>query len=59
VQYLVSRAGQELLKQDGLTVLPLTLYGDPAAVPPALKSTLPTTASAPPTPTTTTAPGGR
>jgi hypothetical protein len=47
------------LKQDGLTVLPLSLYGDPAAVPPALKSTLPTTASAPATPTTTTAPGGR
>jgi molybdate/tungstate transport system substrate-binding protein len=59
VQYLVSPAGQVLLKQDGLTVLPLTLYGDPTAVPPALKSTLPTTASAPATPTTTTAPGGR
>ena len=59
VQYLVSPAGQELLKQDGLTVLPLTLYGDPAAVPPALKSTLPTTASPPATSTTTTAPGGR
>jgi hypothetical protein len=59
VQYLVSPAGEALLQQDGLTVLPLTLYGDPAAVPPALKSTLPTTA-APATPTTTTtAPGGR
>jgi len=57
VQYLVSPAGEDLLKQDGLTVLPLALYGDPAAVPPALKSTLPTTASAPAT--TTTAPGGR
>jgi len=59
VQYLVSPAGKALLQQDGLTVLPLSLYGDPAAVPPALKSTLPTTA-APATPTTTTtAPGGR
>lgn len=59
VQYLVSPAGQELLKQDGLTVLPLALYGDPAAVPPALKSALPATASAPATPAPTTAPGGR
>ncbi|MGB7799100.1 MAG: extracellular solute-binding protein [Pseudonocardiaceae bacterium] len=59
VQYLVSPAGEELLKEDGLTVLPLALYGDPAAVPPALKSVLPTTASAPATPTTSSAPGGR
>ncbi|MGB8962747.1 MAG: extracellular solute-binding protein [Pseudonocardiaceae bacterium] len=60
VQYLVSPAGEELLKQDGLTVLPLTLFGDPAAVPPALKSALPMTASAPaPATPTTTAPGGR
>ena len=59
VQYLVSPAGEELLKEDGLTMLPLALYGDPAAVPPALKSVLPTTASAPATPTTSSAPGGR
>ena len=58
VQYLVSSDGQALLKQDGLTVLPLSLHGDPAAVPPALKSTLPTT-TAPATPTTSSAPGGR
>lgn len=59
VRYLVSPEGQELLKQDGLTVLPLALYGDPAAVPPALKSALPTTASTPAAPTTSSAPGGR
>ncbi|MGH3721514.1 MAG: extracellular solute-binding protein [Pseudonocardiaceae bacterium] len=45
VQYLVSPPGQALLRQDGLTVLPLTLYGDPATVPPALRSVLPTTAA--------------
>ncbi|MGH3770471.1 MAG: extracellular solute-binding protein [Pseudonocardiaceae bacterium] len=45
VRYLVSPPGQALLRQDGLTVLPLTLYGDPATVPPALKSVLPTTAA--------------
>lgn len=56
VQYLVSPPGQELLKQDGLTVLPLDLYGDPATVPPALKSVLPTTEASTPA---TSVPGGR
>ncbi|MFY9806577.1 MAG: substrate-binding domain-containing protein [Pseudonocardiaceae bacterium] len=45
VRYLVSPAGAALLRQDGLTVLPLTLYGYPAAVPPELRSALPTTAA--------------
>jgi molybdate/tungstate transport system substrate-binding protein len=45
VQYLVSPSGAALLRQGGLTVLPLTLYGDPATVPPALKPVLPTTAA--------------
>ena len=43
VQYLVSPAGVALLRQDGLTVLPLTLYGDPTTVPAPLTSVLPTT----------------
>lgn len=55
VRYLVSPSGEALLRQDGLTVLPLTLSGDPATVPAALKSVLPTTASAP----ASSAPGGR
>jgi molybdate/tungstate transport system substrate-binding protein len=44
VHYLLSPAGAALLKQDGLTVVPLTLYGYPTAVPPELRSALPTTA---------------
>ncbi|MBV8541073.1 MAG: substrate-binding domain-containing protein [Pseudonocardiales bacterium] len=48
VQYLVSPSGKSLLSQDGLTVLPLTLYGDPATVPAALRSVLPTTAASAP-----------
>ncbi|MEO7194692.1 MAG: substrate-binding domain-containing protein [Pseudonocardiaceae bacterium] len=45
VRYLVSPAGVALLRQDGLTVRPLALHGDPATVPPALKPVLPTTAA--------------
>ncbi len=45
VRYLVSPASAALLRQDGLTVLPLTLYGYPTAVPPDLRSSLPTTAA--------------
>ncbi|MGH3830025.1 MAG: extracellular solute-binding protein [Pseudonocardiaceae bacterium] len=45
VQYLVSPAGAALLRQDGLTVRPLALYGDPATVPPVLKPVLPTVAA--------------
>jgi molybdate/tungstate transport system substrate-binding protein len=47
VRYLVSPAGEALLRQDGLTVLPLALFGDPSAVPAALKPVLPSTASSP------------
>lgn len=47
VQYLLSPAGEALLRQNGLTVLPLTLYGDPATVPAPLASVLPTTAAGP------------
>ncbi len=45
VRYLVSPAGAALLRQSGLTVLPLTLYGDPATVPEPLTSVLPSTAA--------------
>jgi len=38
VRYLVSPAGETILSQNGLTVLPLTLYGDPATVPASLAS---------------------
>lgn len=47
VQYLVSPAGETILRQNGLTVLPLTLYGDPATVPSSLASVLPSTAAGP------------
>lgn len=47
VQYLLSPAGEALLRQNGLTVLPLTLYGDPTTVPAPLTSVLPTTAAGP------------
>jgi molybdate/tungstate transport system substrate-binding protein len=47
VRYLVSPAGAALLRQSGLTVLPLTLYGDPATVPAPLTSVLPRTAAGP------------
>jgi molybdate transport system substrate-binding protein len=40
VQYLLSPAGQALLKKDGLTPMPPTLSGNPADVPPVLKSVL-------------------
>ncbi|MBV9011332.1 MAG: extracellular solute-binding protein [Pseudonocardiales bacterium] len=40
VQYLLSPTGQALLKKDGLTPMPPTLSGNPADVPPALKSVL-------------------
>lgn len=40
VQYLLSPAGQALLKKDGLTTMPPTLSGNPADVPPVLKSVL-------------------
>lgn len=54
VRYLVSPSGAALLRQDGLTVLPLTLYGDPAAIPPALRSVLPATATRAPASSVTT-----
>jgi molybdate/tungstate transport system substrate-binding protein len=52
VKYLVSPQGVALVKQDGLTTVPLTLYGDPAQVPAALKPVLPTTAAPSPSPST-------
>lgn len=45
VRYLLSPASAALLKQDGLAVLPLTLYGYPTAIPPELRSALPRTAA--------------
>jgi molybdate/tungstate transport system substrate-binding protein len=40
VHYLLSPTGQALLKKDGLTTVPPTLSGNPAGVPPVLKSVL-------------------
>lgn len=57
VRYLVSPAGEALLRQDGLTVLPLALFGDPSAVPASLKPVLPSTASSPPSPAASTTSG--
>jgi molybdate/tungstate transport system substrate-binding protein len=47
VRYLLSPTGQALLKKEGLTPLPPTLSGNPADVPPVLKSVLPATGTAP------------
>jgi molybdate/tungstate transport system substrate-binding protein len=52
VRYLLSPTGQALLKKDGLTPLPPTLYGNPAAVPVVLRPVLPKAATSPSSPST-------